>query len=110
MIVQLKVTWMHIGISAKAIILVSCLHPKNVITKAYPNHCKADKVEGLIVALEGPKPIHHEEKVMVVFQHSPKAQHAEEFDCWVICQFILITEQGDKSAFFNRLTGSGSNV
>ena len=81
-------------------ILVSCL----------PNYSKADKVDGLIVVLEGPKLIHHEEKVVVVFQHPPKAQQAEEFDCWVICQFVHITEEGDESTFFNRPIGRGSNV
>ena len=67
-------------------------------------------MEGLIVALEGPKPICHEEKVVVVFWHPPKAQQAEEFDCWPIQWFVHVTEMGDKSTFLDRLAGSDGNV
>ena len=40
---------LRLGIGAKAMILLSRMHPKNLISKAYPNQTKADKVEGLIV-------------------------------------------------------------
>ena len=59
-----------LGIGDKVWVLVSRLHPKDVILKAYPNYTKADKAEGLVVASEGPKLICHEEKV-VVFLHPP---------------------------------------
>ena len=49
MISQAEMTWLWLGIIAKAMILVSHLHPKDVITKAYPNYSKSDKVEGLVV-------------------------------------------------------------
>ena len=94
-------TWLQLGISAKVIILVSHLHPKDIINKAYPNYSKSDKVEGLVVASKGPKLICHAEKVVVVFCHPPKDEQAEEFDCWALRQFIHITEEGDKSALFN---------
>ena len=59
--------WLRLGVRAKAMILVSHLHLKNLISKAYPNHTKTGEAEGLIIVSEGPKPIHHEEKVVVVF-------------------------------------------
>ena len=103
-------TWLQLGISAKVIILVSHLCPKDIITKAYPDYSKSDKVEGLVVASKGPKLICHEEKVVLVFCHPPKDQQAEEFDCWALHQFIHITEEGDKSALFNGLAGVGEIV
>ena len=84
-----KMAKLWLGVSAKVWVLVSCLHPKDVISKAYPNYTKADKAEGLVVASEGPKPICHEEKVVVVFHHPPKHQQTQEFDCWVLhCLFM----------------------
>ena len=95
MISKLKMAWLWLGVSAKVMILVSCLHPKNLITQAKPYYTKSKKVEGLVVASEGPKPIHQEEKVVVVFHHPPKDQQAEEFDCWALCQFVHVTEEGE---------------
>ena len=83
----------------KAMILVSCLHPKNLLSKAYPSHTKMDKAEGLIIMSESPKPIHHEEKVVVVFHHPPKDQQMEEFDCWAICCFVHVTEEEEEGIF-----------
>ena len=40
---------------------------------------------------------------------TPKDQQ-EEFDCSVLCQFVHVMEEGDESAFFNGLTGSGGNI
>ena len=48
-------------------------------------------------------------KVVVVFQHLPKDQQTEDFDCCVLHPFVHITEEGDKSTFFDRPTGSGGN-
>ena len=77
----LKMARLRLGIGAKVTVLVPRLHPKNLISKAYVNHTKADKVEGLVVVSEGPKLIHHEEKLVVIFHHPPKDQQTEEFDC-----------------------------
>ena len=66
-----KMVKLWLGISAQVWVLVSHLHPKDIISKAYPNYTKANKAEGLVVASEGPKPIHHEENVVVVFHHPP---------------------------------------
>ena len=65
---------LRLGIGAKVWVLVSRLHPKDVISKAYPNYTKAHKAEGLVAASEGPKPICHEEKVVVVFRHPPRTE------------------------------------
>ena len=79
-----KMMHLQLGISAKVSILVSRLHPKNLISKAYANYTKTDKAEGLVVVSEGPKSIHHEEKVVVVFCHPPKGDLTKESECWAI--------------------------
>ena len=90
---------LRLGVGAKVTLLVSCLHPKNLISKAYVNHTKADKVEGLVVVSEGPKLIRHEEKLVVIFRHPPKDQQMKEFDCWTIHCFAHVTEEGEESDF-----------
>ena len=84
-------------------------HPKNLISKAYPNQTKADKAEGLIVVSEGPKPIRREEKVVVVFCHPLKDQQTEEFECWALHRFVHVTEEGDKAQLFSTPDGGGEN-
>ena len=90
-----------LGIGAKVSILVSRLHPKNLISRAYANYTKTDKAEGLVVVLEGPKLIHQEEKVVIVFLNPPKGELREEFECWAIHHFAHISEEGDEQGFFN---------
>ena len=102
-----KMVKLQLGIGTKVWVLVSHLHPKDVISKAYPNYTKADKAEGLVVASKGPKPIRREEKVVVVFRHPPKHQQTQEFDYWVLHHFVHVTEEGDKSGLFS-LTNSMS--
>ena len=109
MIFLLKMVKLRLGISAKVWVLVSCLHPKDVISKAYPNYTKADKAEGLVVTSEGPKPIHREEKVVVVFHHPPKHQQTQEFDCWALHRFIHVTEEGGESGLFSLTDSTGEN-
>ena len=100
---------LQLGSRANVMILVSFLHPKNLISKANPNHTKMDKAEGLIIMSESPRPIHHEEKVVVVFHHPPKDQQMEEFDCWAIHHFVHITEDGEEEGIFSAQTGGGGN-
>ena len=69
-----------LGVGAKATIPVSHMHPKDVISRAYPKYVKADKIEGLVVVLDTSKLIFHEEKVVVVFRHPPKGDQTEEFE------------------------------
>ena len=55
------------GVGAKVTVLVSRLHPKNLISKAYVNHTKANKVEWLVVVSECPNLTCREEKLVVIF-------------------------------------------
>ena len=87
---------LQLGIGAKVTILVSRLHPKNLISRAYANYTKTDKVEGLVVVSKGPKSICHEEKVIIIFCHPPKGELTEEFDCFAIHHFAHVTEEGDE--------------
>ena len=98
-----------LGVGAKVTVLVSRLHPKNLISKAYVNHTKADKVEGLVVVSEGPKLICREEKLVVIFRHPPKDQQTEEFDCWTIHRFVHVTEEGEESGLFTTPNSGGGN-
>ena len=100
---------LRLGVSAKVTSLVSRLHPKNLISKAYVNHTKADKVEGLVVVSEGPKLIRCEEKLVVIFHHPPKDQQTEEIDCWTIHHFAHITEEGEESGLFTTPNSGGGN-
>ena len=43
---EVKMAQLWLGVGVKVKILVSHLHPKNLISKAYPNHTKTDKGEG----------------------------------------------------------------
>ena len=102
-------TRLWLGISAKVSVLVSRLHPKNLISKAYANYTKTDKAEGLVVVSEGPKLICWEEKVVVVFRHPPKGELTEEFECWAIHHFAHVTEEGNQEDIFMTSNDGGSN-
>ena len=91
----MKMTRLQLGIGAKVSVLVSRLHPKNLISKAYANYTKTDKAEGLVVVSEGPKLIRREEKVIIVFRHPPKGELTEDFECWAIHRFAHVTERGE---------------
>ena len=98
-----------LGIGAKVSILVSRLHPKNLISRAYANYTKTDKAEWLVVVLGGLKLIHWKEKVVIVFHHPPKGKFTEEFECWAIHHFDHVPEEGDEQGFFNALNDGGDN-
>ena len=105
----LKMAHLWLGVGAKVTVLASCLHPKNLISKAYVNHTKADKVEGLVVVSEGPKLICCEEKLVVIFHHTPEDQQMEEFDCWTIHCFAHVAEEGEESGLFATPNSGGGN-
>ena len=98
-----------LGVGAKVSILVSRLHLKNLISRAYANYTKTDNIEGLVAVSEGPKLIRQEEKVVIVFHHRPKGKLTEEFECWAIHHFAHISEEGDEQGFFNALNDGGDN-
>ena len=104
-----KMTRLRLGIGAKVSILVSRLHPKNLISKAYANYTKTDKAEGLVVVSEGPKSIRWEEKVVIAFRHPPKGDLMEEFKCWAIHCFAHVTEEGNEEDVFTSSRDGGSN-
>ena len=100
---------LRLGISAKVSILVSRLHPKNLISKAYVNYTKTNKAEGLVDASKGPKLIRREEKVIVIFRHPPTGNLMEEFECWAIHRFAPVIEEGNEEDVFTSLSDGGSN-
>ena len=104
-----KMTCLRLGISAKVSILVSRLHLKNLISKAYANYTKTNKAEGLVVVSEGPKSIRREEKVVVIFRHPPNGNLMEEFECWAIHCFTHIMEEGNEEDVFTSSSDGGSN-
>ena len=63
----------------------------------------------MVVVSEGPKLIHHEEKVVTIFCNPPKGDLTEEFDCWAIHCFAHITEEGDEEQLFTALNDGGDN-
>ena len=92
-------TRLRLGIGAKVSILLSRLHPKNLISKAYANYTKTDKAEGLVVVSEGPKLIRREESRRC-FSSSPKGYLTEEFEYWAIHRFAHVTEEGNEEDVF----------
>ena len=58
---------------------------------------------------ESPKPIHCEEKVVVVFHYPPKDQQMEDFDCQAIHHLVHITEEGEEEGSISAQTGGGGN-
>ena len=72
---SVEMVCVQLGIGAKVTTLVARLHPKTLISRAYANYTKTGKVEGLVVVSEGPKLIHHEEKVEPYCQHQNKSEN-----------------------------------
>ena len=105
----MKLTCLRLGISAKVSILVSRLHSKNLISKAYVNYTKTDKAEGLVVVSEGPKSIRWEEKVVIVCCHPLKGDLTEEFKCWAIHRFAHVMEEGNEENVFTSSSDGGSS-
>ena len=104
-----KVTVDEDKLKKEVSILVSRLHPKNLISRAYANYTKTDKAEGLVAVSEGPKLIHQEENVVIVFHHPPKGELTEEFECWAIHCFVHVSQEGDEQGFFNTSNDGGDN-
>ena len=105
----MKMAHLQLGVGAKVSILVSRLHLKNLISRAYANYTKTDKAEGLVVVSEGVKLIRWEEKVVIVFHDPPKGKLTEKFECWAIHRFAHVSEEGDEQGFFNASNDGGDN-
>ena len=92
----------QLGVTAKATVLVLILHPKDKVTKAYPNHTKDERRVEIVVSGRDVHPICCEQKSAVVFNHPPHGDVEVGFECWVIQHFIQVTTEGNKEDFFDQ--------
>ena len=97
----------HLGVSAKATVLVSCLHPKDKVTKAYPNSTMDERTLEIVVSGREMCPIHHESKFVILFNHLPHGDVEEAFECWVIQCFIQVTTKGRQEDVFDQEVPAG---
>ena len=67
----------HVGVSAKATVPVSRIHPKDKVTQAYPNSTKDERSVEIVVLDRGSRPICRETKLVVVFNHPPRGDLQE---------------------------------
>ena len=89
-----------LGVSVKATVLVSCLHPKDKVTKAYLNSTKDERTLEIVVSGREMRPIRRESKFVVIFNHPPHGDAEEAFECWAIQCFVQITTEGRQEDFF----------
>ena len=88
-----------LGVSAKATVLVSCLHPKDKVTKAYPNSTKDERTLEIVVSGREMHPICHKSKFVILFNHLPHGDVEEAFECWAIQRFIQVPPKEGKKTF-----------
>ena len=93
------------GVGASVDVFISKLHPKDVISKAYPNYTKNDKATGLIVLSQGPLQIRRQEKNVIIFRHDICGDQETPFECWAVERFVHIREQGSEENFFPLIGG-----
>ena len=96
---------LRMGVGATVDVLVSKLHPKDVISKAYPNFTKNDKATGLIVLSQGPRQIRRQEKNVIIFRHDICGDQETPFECWAVEPFVHICQQGSEENFFPLIGG-----
>ena len=97
----------HLGVSAKATVLVLHLHPKDKVMKAYPNSTKDERTLEIVVSGREMRPIHHESKFVVIFNHPPHGDVEEAFECQVIQCFVQVTTKGRQEDFFDQEVPAG---
>ena len=97
----------HLGVSAKATVLVSRLHPKDKVTKAYPNSTKDERTLEIVVSGMEMCPIRRESKFVVIFNHLPNGDVEEAFECWAIQCFVQVTTEGRQEDFFDQEVPAG---
>ena len=95
-------TMKHLGVSAKATVLVLHLHPKDKVTKAYPNSTKDERMLEIAVSGREMHPICHKPKFVILFNHPPHGDAEEAFECWVIQCFIQVTTEGRQEDIFDQ--------
>ena len=96
---------LHMGVGATVDVLVSKLHSKDVISKAYPNFTKNDKATGLIVLSQRPRQIRRQEKKVIIFRHDICGDQETPFECWAVERFVHIHLQGSEENFFPLIGG-----
>ena len=69
----------RLGVSAKPTVLVSCLHPKDKVTKAYLNATKDERTLEIVVSGREMCPICRESKFVIIFNHPPHGDVEEAF-------------------------------
>ena len=97
----------HLGVSAKATVLVSRLHQKDKVMKAYPNSTKDERTLEIVVSGREMRPIHRESKFVIIFNHPPHGDVEEAFECWAIQQFVQVTTEGRQEDFFDQEVPAG---
>ena len=97
----------RLGVSAKATVLVSRLHPKDKVTKAYPNSTKDERTLEIVVSGREMRPIRRESKFVVIFNHPPHGDVEEAFECWAIQRFVQVTTEGRQEDFFDQEAPAG---
>ena len=90
----------QLGVTAKATVLILHLHPKDKVTKAYPNHTKDERTLEIVVSGRDVCPICRKQKSVAVFNHPPHGDVEVGFECWVIQCFIQVTTEGNREDFF----------
>ena len=90
----------QLGVTAKATVLILHLHPKDTVTKAYPNHTKDEKTLEIVVSGRDVCLIHHRQKLVVVFNQPPHGDVEADFECWASQCFLQVTTEGKKKTFF----------
>ena len=91
----------RLRVGVKATVLVSCLHPKDKVTQAYPNSTKDERSVEIVVLDRGSRPIRHESKLVVVFNHPPHGDLQEGFECWTIQRFVKVVSEGNEEDLFD---------
>ena len=105
--VSTAATKKHLGVSAKATVLVSRLHPKDKVTKVYPNSTKDERTLEIVVSGREMCPICRESKFVVIFNHPPHGDVEEAFECWAIQRFVQVTTEGRQEDFFDQEVPAG---
>ena len=88
-------------VTAKATVLVLCLHPNDKVMKAYPNHTKDERTLEIVVSVRDIL-ICCKQKSVVVFNHLPHGDVEVGFECWAIQCFIQVTTEGNKEDFLDQ--------
>ena len=97
----------RLGVSAKATVLVSCLHLKNKVTKAYPKSTKDERTLEIVVSGREMRLICRESKFVIIFNHPPHGDVEEAFECWAIQCFVQVTTEGRQEEFFDQEVPAG---